>query len=61
MHWRLLVTKRRNRSNSLSENRAILRGSEMSFVLKQFVRLWPYVLIVISSSGLAYTFLGVSR
>jgi hypothetical protein len=29
--------------------------------LKQMVRLWPYVLIVISFSGLAYKFLGVSH
>jgi len=33
----------------------------VSFALKQIVRLWPYVLIVISLSGLAYEFLGVAR
>ena len=32
----------------------------MSF-LKQIVRCWPYVLIVISLSGLAYKFLGAAR
>jgi hypothetical protein len=29
--------------------------------MKRIVALWPYVLIVISLAGLAYTFLGASR